>query len=101
MQARQGDVLVESVTSIPEVTSCDPADGKFIVAHGEATGHNHSLESRYAKMYRDAAGILYLLLVREHILRHEEHDPVTLPPGKYRVTRQREYSPEEIRHVQD
>ncbi len=32
---------------------------------------------------------------------HEEHGPVTLPPGDYEVTIQREYSPEEIRNVAD
>ena len=32
---------------------------------------------------------------------HEEHGPITLPPGNYQVTIQREYSPEEIRNVVD
>jgi hypothetical protein len=34
-------------------------------------------------------------------LTHEEHAPVTLTTGYYRVWRQREYSPEEIRVVRD
>jgi hypothetical protein len=32
---------------------------------------------------------------------HEEHGPITLPRGTYRVWRQREYSPEAIRVVRD
>jgi hypothetical protein len=32
---------------------------------------------------------------------HEEHRPITLTSGYYRVWRQREYSPEEIRVVRD
>ncbi len=32
---------------------------------------------------------------------HEEHGPVTLPPGDYKVVIQREYSPEAIRNVAD
>lgn len=32
---------------------------------------------------------------------HQEHGPITLPPGNYRVQIQREYSPEEIRNVAD
>ena len=32
---------------------------------------------------------------------HEEHGPITLPRGSYRVWRQREYSPEAVRPVRD
>jgi hypothetical protein len=32
---------------------------------------------------------------------HEEHGPITLPPGDYQITIQREYEPESIRNVQD
>jgi hypothetical protein len=34
-------------------------------------------------------------------LEHDEHDTITLPPGSYRIVRQREYAPEEIRYVAD
>ena len=34
-------------------------------------------------------------------LRHEEHAEITLPAGIYKITRQREYSPEAIRSVCD
>jgi hypothetical protein len=32
---------------------------------------------------------------------HEEHGPITLDPGMWRVVRQREYHPEAIRTVMD
>ena len=32
---------------------------------------------------------------------HEEHLPFIVPPGHYRVSRQREYAPEELRTVAD
>ena len=32
---------------------------------------------------------------------HQEHGPIRLPAGEYRVWRQREYSPKEIRIVRD
>jgi hypothetical protein len=32
---------------------------------------------------------------------HQEHGPVVLPQSDYRVWRQREYSPKEIRIVRD
>jgi hypothetical protein len=34
-------------------------------------------------------------------LAHDEHATIMLPPGNYRIVRQREYSPEEIRDVAD
>ena len=32
---------------------------------------------------------------------HDEHATIMLPPGAYRVIRQREYAPEEVRYVAD
>jgi hypothetical protein len=32
---------------------------------------------------------------------HEEHQPITLPQGTYRVWMQREYTPQAIRQVVD
>ena len=34
-------------------------------------------------------------------LTHEEHDTITIPPGKYQIRRQREYDEKEIRFVED
>ena len=34
-------------------------------------------------------------------LEHDEHETIQLPPGDYRIIRQREYSPEAIRNVAD
>jgi hypothetical protein len=34
-------------------------------------------------------------------LEHQEHDPIVIPPGAYRVIRQREYAPEDIRNIAD
>ena len=77
------------------------------MAFGEVTGHSHAL----ALEDRDVAEVLEMesqLFV--HVGRsdregatfvHEEHASVTLPAGNYRVTIQREYSPEKIRPVQD
>ncbi len=32
---------------------------------------------------------------------HQEHQPITLPRGDYRVWQQREYTPEKIRRITD
>ena len=34
-------------------------------------------------------------------LTHEEHNTITIPPGKYQIRRQREYNEKEIRFVED
>lgn len=98
MQYRQGDVFVERVESMP--ADATPLDGPIILAHGEVTGHCHEIKTRGAKLF-DKAGERFLVLAKQSVLRHQEHDPITLEPGTYRVVRQREYSPEAIRNVAD
>lgn len=73
-----------------------------ILAHGEVTGHSHRIkEFADADLYL-AAGTLYLHVRAPAVtVIHEEHHPITLTSGYYRVWRQREYSPQEIRIVRD
>jgi len=98
---RQGDVLLveESVTVLGE--AIPPREGQNVLAEGEATGHAHTIDARMATMYRTAAGIVLLAVVKEALLKHQEHQEINIPPGTYRVVRQREYSPEEIHNVAD
>lgn len=100
-QARQGDVFVERIDEIPDGAVPVPReDGRIILAHGEVTGHAHAIAAPRAQLLQHA-GQMYLKLLTYAYLRHEEHDEIRLPPGSYRVTRQREYTPEEIRYVAD
>lgn len=73
-----------------------------ILAHGEVTGHCHKVkESDGADLYATADG-LFLHVHHEVVsVIHEEHRPIQLSRGYYRVWRQREYSPQEIRVVRD
>jgi hypothetical protein len=103
-QFRQGDVLVERVdfdpTSKPH--KAVPRDaGRVVLAYGEATGHAHAIAEADCEMVELESGERFIVTERGVSLRHEEHAPVRVPPGSYRVTRQREYSPEEIRNVAD
>jgi hypothetical protein len=43
----------------------------------------------------------FLRVEAESSLLHEEHAPVAVPPGNYRVVRQREYAPARPRFVAD
>jgi hypothetical protein len=100
-QARQGDVFIERCRT-PEggLEPVPPEGGRVILAHGEATGHAHALPMAGAALFARGAE-RFLRVVRTTELRHDEHAPIRLTPGTYRVTRQREYSPEEIRFVAD
>jgi hypothetical protein len=101
---RQGDVLIIPVTDVPE--RLDPVareNGRIILAHGEATGHAHAIKAEGAALFRDPKlAAAFLTVTGEPVaLEHDEHDTITLPPGSYRIVRQREYAPEEVRYVAD
>lgn len=99
-QYRQGDVFIEEVESIPDGTTHAQKGGVIVLAEGEATGHAHTIRSKSASVFTRSAE-MFLSLPRGGRVSHQEHAPITLPAGKYRVVRQREYSPEEIRNVAD
>jgi hypothetical protein len=70
------------------------ANGRIILARGEATGHNHSTDARMGRLFEDSRpGVCYLLLDEPGLLEHQEHSPISLPKGIYEVIRQREYEP--------
>lgn len=103
-QLRQGDVLLVPVPSIPEgARRVKRRDGRIIVAAGEATGHAHEIAAVGADLLASSPEELYLrILVEGGVeLTHEEHAAILVPPGNYRVARQREYVPRSIRPVVD
>lgn len=100
-QARQGDVFIERVESVSPGGEEIPRDGeRAILEYGEVTGHAHAIADKGATLYAIPGG--KVLQVWEPVaLRHEEHSTIKIPPGLFRVTRQREYSPQGLRNVQD
>jgi len=112
-QVRQGDVFIQRLSDSAEVPSTAkpvPEDaGRVVLAYGEVTGHAHAFAgSSRVNLFREddnGSGVsppAYLVIEGlPQSLRHEEHAPVELPAGKYKVTIQREYSPEAIRNVAD
>lgn len=105
-QYRQGDVLIERVDAIPPAALPSPAtlQARWILAEGEVTGHTHSIDAEEATLLLlelDNQMDMYLRVHTATQVTHEEHGPITLAPGDYRVGRQREYSPEDIRRVAD
>ena len=99
---RQGDVLLRRVeTDTDKMEREEPKAGRFILAEGEATGHAHTIEADSVVLYRSKDGKRVIVADEGAVVEHQEHAPITLPPGRYEIIRQREYSPEEIRNVAD
>lgn len=94
---RQGDVALELIPSLPSnlKTRKNP-----VLALGEVSGHGHIVFG--AEVMEDSDGNLFLTVEEEAELKHllvasgvwtNEHHPVTLPAGKYRVIQQVQYDP--------
>ncbi|MGZ4973977.1 MAG: hypothetical protein ACXWDN_14550 [Limisphaerales bacterium] len=113
-QFRQGDILIELVAEIPDVATRQERSRQVTLAYGEMTGHQHVLETEDPAVWWTleeassghvtiglGASELFLSISADGTVNHPEHAPIQLPPGSYRVTRQREYSPAAIRRVAD
>lgn len=105
---RQGDVLLVPVDNIPaNAKPVKRENGKLILAHGEVTGHHHSVpvQEGVELVTAEAANELRMWLnitTDEPVaLTHQEHATIMVPPGQYERRIQREYSPEAIRNVTD
>lgn len=99
---RQGDVLLERVAKLPKgLKRQKPEGGRIILAHGEVTGHHHSIDADAADWWKTDGGEQIVTVTAPTELVHQEHGAIALTPGSYRVRRQREYSPEAIRTVAD
>jgi len=89
----QGDLFFVRIQEIPEGSKKVRPEGNcYILGRGEITGHSHTVSSLYAKLY-EKDGVLYLRVLRPVQVTHEEHHPITLEPGAWRVGIQREYDP--------
>jgi len=89
-QYRQGDLLLTQIIALPKGLK---KLSTLILLRGEATGHSHRLTSGSVFKRGDN---LYLALEGDSQLVHEEHNTVDLPSGFYAVTRQREYTSENM-----
>lgn len=93
--------MLEQINRIDVEATKQTPDGRIILAHGEATGHHHSIDAEAADWWKTSDGKQFVDVHTATRVIHQEHAPIDLLPGLYRVHRQREYSPEEIRSVTD
>ena len=109
---RQGDVMLITINEIPK-DARKSNDKQIILAYGEITGHAHVMLTEKGNdvvAYKNGED-LYLSVFANALLKHGElekiktskgdHDRIQILPGNYQVIRQREYTPERIRRVED
>ena len=99
MLFRHGDVLIQKVTRLPKTVE---RLSHRTLAHGELTGHSHRIQEKEGVVLWQSAKELFLQIEAPHAtVVHQEHAPIELPKGVYRVWRQREYTPQRIVIVRD
>lgn len=108
----QGDVLIRRVSELPDGVRAVPnQSGRVIVTHSE-TGHDHvmvldrAMAAPSVEMFEGDNPLVAWLQVHrptalEHLRPHDTHEPIMFEPGVYEVRRQREYTPEGFRRVED
>ena len=97
---QQGDVTIQPAV----IPSGARRDAGRVLAHGEVTGHAHRLTGASDGLLVEIDGQLYLRVGEGGAtITHEEHKPVEIPAGDYRVGRVQEYDhlAEEARQVRD
>lgn len=108
----QGDVLIRRVREIPASAKLIPAtNGKVVVTHSE-TGHDHIMmldreaDMPAVEMFEGDNPLIAWIRVNrptalEHQRPHDTHEAILFEPGIYEIRRQREYTPEGFRRVED
>ena len=97
---QQGDVLAFNVDDVPgDAKKMD----SLILAEGEATGHKHQVTQGLAELFETGSTKYLKVLSDEATITHEEHKPITLPKGTYRigVVKEFDHFTEEARQVRD
>lgn len=103
----QGDIYIRKIDQLPEnAVEVSPENGVYIVTHSE-TGHHHVMEATKATMFSLPDSVMDCLLVvnepttLNHLRDFDTHEPILFDKGTYQVRRQREYTPEGFRRVED
>lgn len=111
-QAAQGDLLIRRIEAIPSAAKqVNPEKGVYVVAHSE-TGHNHVIAERQnVKLFSSGDPMVsYLQVIEatdeaetllEHMRSFDTHETIKIAAGNYEIRRQREYTPEGWRRVED
>lgn len=102
MILQQGDVLLKRIDKLP--SGLKPLDSK-VIQEGETTGHKHQFsKGSNVRIFIHDDGTVdmaritpaekkYLVVEGDSValLRHEEHNPITVEPGVYKIDIVREW----------
>lgn len=94
-EALHGDVIL-TFTDMPEDFALMPVVKDSCLAYGEATGHAHKIfgdEGAYELRECPKTKVRHLRVVSPVLLKHQEHSPILLPPGDFKIGIQKEYDP--------
>jgi hypothetical protein len=111
--AAQGDVLLRKICKLPDDVREQPRNGPLVIAHSE-TGHHHTIDSPAIRHFEIANSPLvhYLQMTAGcetgiDVVHHrpwDTHETLRLlgqPGDVWEVRRQREWTPEGWRRVED
>lgn len=94
IQFQQGDVLFTKIDRLPkDIIPVNKNVRGYVLAEGEATGHAHVVKQDvflYADKETDNE-ILYINSDTGFVVQHEEHKPLFLDKGIYRVDKVQEF----------
>ena len=92
-----GDVIVTRVKQVPDSFEKMDTEPMNALAYGELTGHLHQLQGVQGQDFdlriEPTTKERHLRIVKPTALKHQEHGPIILLPGDYKVGIQREYDP--------
>src|SRR5262249_23234931 len=90
---RQGDVYGRPITEIPVeyMELAEKNDGVVILAQGSSTGNKHAIYDKNATLFR-TDDKMFLMVMKEVELKHEEHGVIPIIPGCYEVMIGREHN---------
>lgn len=102
---RQGEVNILACDAIPaDAPKAPEHEGRPIVGHSE-TGHFHVVEGNAVRVYEQDEFTSFIDAEESarvvHLKGFDTHETIELPPGKYRIARQREHTPEGFRRAAD
>ena len=89
---RHGDLLIREIWTIPENTVPKSTN---IIAEGEKTGHNHTLNGSHQIFETDET--MYFEAKQELSIEHPEHNTINIPKGVYKVAHEQSWNPFLIR----
>jgi len=105
VQAAQGDVLFRKRAQPIPADATKQKRGEIIVAHSE-TGHHHVAQGPALQFFTSKDPLISFLRVPKHAdIVHKRdfdtHEGFRLDAGDWDVVRQREWTPEGLRRVED